>query len=149
MKPSGWFSSLFKRQPPRRLQHTVFGKLVFSRHDGWINKDFELWGFKGIELLLQAGKDGPSAEQERAFRLFEGQRQRLLPRCLAEVDKVRAELGVSPSSFVITGITIPELSASPHGRLWTLWFDLAGDDHFMYGVQTDDEWLTLTGFADD
>jgi hypothetical protein len=28
-------------------------------------------------------------------------------------------------------------------------FDLSGDDHFMYGIQTDDNWHTLTAFADD
>jgi len=36
-----------------------------------------------------------------------------------------------------------------NGHLWTLWFDLSGDDHFMYGIQTDDNWQTLTAFADD
>ena len=149
MKPSGWFSSLFKRQPPLRVRHTLFGELVFSRHDGWINEEFELWGFKSVELLLDAREDGPSVEQERAFRRFEQQRETLLPRCLAEVDKVRAELAVPLSTFVISGLTIPPLSADPHEHLWTLWFDLVGDEHFMYGVQTDDDWTTLTGFADD
>src|SRR5262244_3588856 len=60
MKPSHWFSSLFKRQPPPSLRHSLFGELVFSRSDGWINKEFELWGFKGGELLLVARQDGPS-----------------------------------------------------------------------------------------
>jgi hypothetical protein len=149
MKPSEWFSSLFRRRPPLRLQHTQFGEITFSTSDGWINKEFELWGFKGIELLLDAREVGPSPEQERAFRHFERQRDVLLPRCLAEVDKVREELGVASSSFVISGLTIPSLSVKPNGQLWTMWFDLAGDDHFMYGLQTDDEWSTLTGFADD
>jgi hypothetical protein len=122
---------------------------VFSRHDGWINKDFQLWGFTGIELLVDAGEEGPSRQQEEAFRRFEMQRDTLLPRCLAEVDKVRTDLGVVSSSFVISGLTIPSLKGEGSGRLWTLWFDLAGDDQFMYGVQTDDDWKTVIGFADD
>ena len=149
MKPSQWFSSLFKRQPPPSLRHTLFGELVFSRSDGWINKEFELWGFKGVELLLVARQDGPSREQEDAFRRFAEQRETLLPRCLAGVDKVRAELAVPASTFLISGLTIPSLGDDSHGHLWTLWFDLVGDEHFMYGVQTDDDWTTVTGFADD
>ena len=149
MKPGRWFSFLFKQTPAPRLQHALFGELVFSRHDGWINQDFELWGLKGVQLVLDASEDGPSPEQERAFQTFEKQRDTLLPRCLTEVDKVRVDLGVDASTFVISGLTIPSMARTPQGSLWTLWFDLVGDDHFMYGVQTDDEWATLTGFADD
>jgi hypothetical protein len=66
-------------------------------------------------LLIKARKEGPSVEHEHAFRRFEEQRDTLLPRCLAEVDKVRAELGVASSNFGISGLTIPSLSAEPHG----------------------------------
>jgi hypothetical protein len=149
MRTVEWLSSLFKREPERRIQHPRFGELVFSRPDGWINNDFEFWGFKGIELLIDAGEGGPTREQEQAFRDFEVQQVALLPRCLAEVDKVRRELEVASSTFVISGLTIPSLGASEQDRLWTLWFDLDGDEHFMYGVQTDDNWATLIGFADD
>ena len=144
-----WFSSFFGRQSRPPLQHPLFGELRYSRSDGWINDRFELWGFKGIELLIAAGVDGPSPQQEAAFREFVEQRETLLPGCIAEVDRVRADMGVAPSTFVIRGLTIPSLAGGRAPFLWTLWFDLTGDDHFMYGVQTDDAWKTLIGFADD
>lgn len=124
------------------MQHPTFGAIEFSHHDGWINNNFELWGFKGIALLVNGSEDGPSAEVEAAFRRFETQRDTLLPRCLALVEEERAGWGIAPAKFSISGLTITP-------GLWTLWFDLEGDDHFMYGVQTDDDWATLTGFADD
>jgi hypothetical protein len=65
---------------------------------------------------------------------------------------VRRELEIASRRFVISGVTIPSFpSFQPvrNGHLWTLWFDLSGDDHFVYGIQTDDNWQTLTAFADD
>ncbi|MFW6084931.1 MAG: hypothetical protein ACODAA_06945 [Gemmatimonadota bacterium] len=62
---------------------------------------------------------------------------------------LRREMGLPAGRFTITGLTIPALHDSNGGLLWTLWFDCAGDDHFWYGVQSDDEWKTLHPFADD
>jgi hypothetical protein len=144
-----WLSSIFGGQSRPPLQHPLFGELHWSRTDGWVNDNFELWGYKGIQLLIDAPADGPSLQQENAFRAFVDQRETLLPRCIDEVDRVREELEVEASTFVITGLTIPSLATGKNPLLWTLWFDLKGDDHFMYGVQTDDAWVTLIGFADD
>src|SRR5262245_60740336 len=144
-----WFNRMFRRKPPLRLSHPLFGDIRYSKTDGWINDAFTLWGFAGIELLIRATENGPTRIQEEAFINFRDQELHLLPRCLAEVDKVRHELEIASSRFVISGITIPSLRSERNGHLWTLWFDLAGDDHFMYGIQTDDDWQTLTAFADD
>lgn len=144
-----WFSSFFRRSNPTNLHHPLFGELRYSRTDGWINDRFEFWGFTGTELLIHAGIDGPSVQQEVAFKALVEQKNALLPRCLAEVDRVRREMEIEESTFAITGLTIPSMAKGKNPFLWTLWFDLGGDDHFWYGVQTDDGWVTLAGFADD
>lgn len=133
------------------MEHAVFGTLQYSKHDGWENADFSLWGFDGVQLLIDGGPEGPSPVQEEAFQRFHAARADLLPRCLAAVDEVRAGFEVAKAEFKVTGLTIPSLAADgePHDRLWTLWFDLEGDEHFMYGVQSDDDWATIVGFADD
>jgi len=140
---------MFRKKPPLRLNHPLFGNITYSKTDGWINDAFTLWGSDGIELLIRANENGPTRTQEEAFINFRAQQQDLHPRCLAEVDKVRRELEITSSRFVISGVVIPSFEPVPNGHLWTLWFDLSGDDHFMYGIQTDDNWQTLTAFADD
>jgi len=146
--------SLFDRlkgKPAPELEHPLFGTIRYSKHDGWENPELSLWGFDGVQLLIDAGLEGPSPVQEEEFRRFEATRADLLPRCLAAVDDVRAGFEVPKAEFRVSGLTIPSLidRGEPHDRLWTLWFDLEGDDHFMFGVQTDDEWATIVAFADD
>ncbi len=141
---------LFKAKPaPPVLDHPQFGELHFSRHDGLVNSSFELWGHGPFELLVDAPESGPSPAQEEAFRRFESAKEFLLPRCVAKLDVLRAEMQLPAATFVVAGLTIPSLDSKPQGRLWTLWFDAQGDDHFLYGIQTDDDWNTLQAFADD
>jgi hypothetical protein len=151
------FQRLFGRRIPAiELDHPVFGHLVFSTHDGWQNKHFTLWGVPDVDLLLDAGVTGPTAEQEAAFTRFRDAKETLLPRCLNAVMQMRHEMGrigevvgSDPSGFKITGLTVPPLDDSRAGRLWTLWLDCDGDDHFWYGIQTEDDWRTILPFADD
>lgn len=140
-----------KAEPAPPLEHPLFGGLSYSKTDGWQNPDFTLWGFDSVELLVDGGPDGPTDAQEAAFRRFEAARADLLPRCVAAVDEVRAAFKVPEGRFRVSGLTIPALTdgGKEHERLWTLWLDLEGDDHYMYGVQTDDDWATIGAFADD
>jgi hypothetical protein len=82
------FKRMFRKKPPLRLTHPLFGDITYSKTDGWINDGFTLWGFDGVELLIRANENGPTRIQEEAFINFRAQQQDLLPRCLAEVDKV-------------------------------------------------------------
>jgi hypothetical protein len=145
-----WLRSLLRRGPPvPPRDHPLFGRIAFSRHDGWRNPAFGLWGHSPVDLLIDAPAAGPTREQEEAFVRFRDARATLWSRCLDAVVAVRREMGASEGAFSITGLSIPALGATRSGRLWTLWFDCAGDEHFWYGVQSDDDWQTLAGFADD
>lgn len=136
--------------PPPEMDHPLFGHLVYLRRDGcWQNEDFELWGASGVDLLLDGGPDGPTPEQESAYRRFRDARENLLPRCLEALAGLRRKMGLPDSQFTVNGLTLPALAESSDGKLWTLWFDCAGDDHFWYGVQSDDDWETIHPFADD
>jgi len=144
-----WFASLFNRSSPPTMRHAIFGEIVYSRHDGWTNNNFKLWGFEGVALQVDAGLEGPDPAQEQAFESLEKRREHILPRCLEALEQVRSDFGVPQSDFVVTGLSIPSFQESRGSGQWTLWFDLIGDDHFMYGIQTDDDWKTLDAFADD
>jgi len=146
----GFLRRLFgEPTPPPEIDHPLFGPIRYSRPDGWQNRAFVLWGQGDVELLLDAGPLGPTTRQEDEFVRFRDAGDALLARCLAAVDEARRGMAVSPGEFRISGLTIPSFETGPQPRLWTLWFDLEGDDHFMYGVQSDDEWRTLAAFADD
>src|SRR5262245_42302377 len=133
--------------PP--MDHPSFGRISFSRHDAWNNPAFELWGYSNVDLLIDAPPTGPSRAQEEAFSRFRDSRPALLPRCLEAVAGVRSEMSLPVGEFTVTGLSIPSLTDTRGGKLWTLWFDCRGDEQFWYGVQSDDDWQTLAGFADD
>lgn len=136
--------------PPPEMENPLFGHLVYLERDGcWQNEDFDLWGASEVDLLIYGGPDGPTADQETAFRRFRDAREDLLPRCLEALAGLRREMGLPDGQFTVSGLTIPALDDSRDGKLWTLWFDCAGDDHFWYGVQSDDDWDTIHPFADD
>ena len=146
----GIFTRFFgKKTEPPRIDHPLFGTIEFSKHDGWQNMDFPLWGRSNVELIVDSGTDGPTRDQEEAFRRFEESREVLLPRCLDALEDLRGKMEMPPGTFVISGLTVPSLGEEETGKLWTLWFDCEGDEDFWYGVQTDDDWQTLSPFADD
>lgn len=139
-----------KAEPVLVLHHPVFGQLRFHREGtGWQNSAFTLWSFCGVDLQIAARREGPTAFQTQEFIRFRDAGEALWPRCLAAVEAVRAEMGVAAGAFRISGLSIPSFGPEGAGRLWTLWLDLEGDDHFGYGVQTQDGWQTIAGFADD
>ena len=141
---------LFKPKAPLpTLVHPQFGELHFRKHDGFMNPFFELWGSGPFELLVDAPEPGPSESQEEAFRRFERARESLLPRCIAKLDTLRSGMQLPRTTFQLAGLTIPSLDSSAQGRLWTLWFEAQGEDHFMYGIQSDDDWDSFAAFADD
>lgn len=136
--------------PPPEMDHPLFGHLVYLERDGcWQNEDFHLWGASGIDLWLDGEPDGPTAAQESAFRRFRDAGEDLLPRCLEALAGLRREMGLPDGRFTIRGLKIPALDDSDDGGLWTLWLDCVGDDHFWYGVQSDDDWRTIAPFAED
>ncbi len=136
--------------PPPELDHPLFGHLVYLERDGcWQNEHFDLWDASGVDLLVYCGPDGPTADQETAFRRFRDTGEVLLQGCLEALAGLRSEMGLPDSQLTVNGLTIPALDDSRDGKLWTLWFDAAGDDHFWYGVQSDDDWDTIHPFADD
>ena len=131
------------------IDHQLFGQLTFSRHDGWINSSFTAFGCSGIELLIDAGPEGPTLQQVEAFKNFSHKHESVLSESTKRLQDTRSEMQLPPGAFVLSGITIPSYKPEPQGKLWTLWFDCPEDEHFMFGVQSDDEWQTLHPFADD
>jgi hypothetical protein len=133
-------------------EHPLFGAISFTPGHGWERTDFTFWGFRGVQLLIDAGPDGPTTAQGTAFRRLHDQQAQLLPQCLAEVASRRAETERPPGDAFLSTLSIPALGSDGPaltGDLWTIWFDYEGEEHWMYGVQSSDDWRTFAGFAED
>jgi hypothetical protein len=137
------------RKSPLTMEHSIFGTLTFSPHDGWMNPSFTAFGYTGIDLLIDAGPDGPTERQVTAFADLSIKQTSILRDALIRLQELRDEMELPPGTFRLSGITLPSYKDESQGMLWTLWFDCPEDDHFMFGVQSDDEWQTLHPFADD
>jgi hypothetical protein len=142
---------LFVRKAVVR-EHPLFGAIIFTPGRGWERKDFDFWGFRGVQLMIDAGPDGPNPAQEAAFRRLHDRQAQLLPQCLAEVASRRAETERPLGEAFLSTLSIPALGPdgpAATGDLWTIWFDYQGEEHWMYGVQSSDDWRTIAGFAED
>jgi hypothetical protein len=133
-------------------EHPLFGPIAFTTGRGWERKDFEFWGFRDLHLMIDAGADGPTSEQENAFQRLRERRVELLPKCLDAVALRRAETERPSGAAVVSAISIPAMDTRGPGKTgqrWTIWFDYEDEEHWSYGVQSDDNWRTLWGFAED
>lgn len=102
--------------------------------------------------MIDAPAAGPTGIQEDAFRRFLERRDDLLPRIMTVIAKKRQETSGLAGNPGARAISVPSLgSGGPAGtgNLWTIWFDYEAEDHWSYGVQTDDDWVSVRGFAED
>jgi hypothetical protein len=60
---SFWKRLFGVKKPPPTLSHPLFGEITFSRHDGWMNRDFQLWGFSKVELIIDGLETGSSRKK--------------------------------------------------------------------------------------
>ena len=140
---------LFKNQSPPTVDHADFGRLVFdARQQCWSRLDFQMWGYAGLQLVIDAPDSGPTARQVAEYRRISQAGDQLHYRCLAALQTVVPD-STGPPQFMLSGLSIPRLDGSEVGELWNLWFDREGDGHYLFGVQTTDRWLTLEPYVGD
>jgi hypothetical protein len=147
------FWDLFhRRRVTRVVDHPAFGRLEFAPTLGWSNQAFSFWGFTPVQLLIDASENGPTKEQEEAFRRLVDRQEALLPRLLAAVAEQRADTVRPQGVPVVRTLSVPALGASGPARtgsLWTMWFEYPAEEIWGYGVQSQDDWVTLHAFAED
>jgi hypothetical protein len=147
-----WLRNLFGRAAKRSLDHHIFGRIEFSPEQGWQNERFSLWGFEDVLLMIDAPETGPTQVQEEAFGRMLSGGAGMLQRFVVAVSEARTRSGNPPGEFLPRAVSVPSLgSGGPGGTgsLWTIWFDCEGDDHWSYGVQSRDDWATLSVSAED
>jgi hypothetical protein len=145
--------NLFARVAKQSIDHRIFGRITFSPKQGWENDRFSLWGFDHVLLMVDAPATGPTQLQEESFRRMLNGGDSMLARFVAAISEVRMNLiDHHPGAFLPRAVSVPSLGSEGPGRtgnLWTIWFDCEGDDHWSYGVQSEDDWATLHAFVED
>lgn len=111
----------------------------------WGQDGIEFWGTPEVDLSIDAGETGPSPDQVDEFWRLIDAKNDLLPRLLGALQEMENEA----AQFVLVGVHIPKLDGSKAGELSRFWFDRLADDHFIYGVESNDRWQTLIAHRDD
>jgi len=141
----GLFSIFSGRKAP---QAQVLGNITLRYNRSlrcWEQGGIEFWGTPEVDLSIDADEAGLSSEQVNEFWRLVDAKNDLLPRLLGALQEEENEA----ARFVLVGVHIPKLDGSKAGELSRFWFDRIGDDHFIYGVESNDRWQTLSAHRDD
>jgi len=105
-----------------------------------------LWGVSGIQILVDAGDDGPSAQQREFLRTLRQERAAIRGLIEQAVSVRAAETTmVRPIVLRLTSLYIPRIE--PH-LTWRVWYDVEGEEHYWYGAEITD-WDRIVPFTED
>jgi hypothetical protein len=61
-----------KRSTRRSIEDPDFGRITEGKAESWEGDGFQLWGDTSIQVMIDAGPEGPSAEQRSFVRSLRG-----------------------------------------------------------------------------
>lgn len=117
----------------RSLEDPDFGPIVEAKGDPWSGDAFELWGQNSVQVMVNAGPEGPSEGQRsfvRALRADTGMKERLEKAVAEHANATTSSLG----PLRISSIYLPR---DPQQEVWRVWFDMGGEEHYSYGAEID------------
>ena len=135
----GVFRRLLGKNTRRAIDDPDFGRIEEREAGSWEGQAFQLWGHSSIQVLIDAGPGGPSAEQRSFLEALRPDPQGI--RAKIEAAKTSARSG----SFKMTSIFIP---AAPSSQMWRVWYDMEGEDHYWYGAEIVG-WDRVIAFTED
>lgn len=138
-------SKVFGRQKPCEIADTDCGLLSQIR-DGWEGNNLSLWDSSEVQLLIDAGNEGPSDDQRRFLQSLRDQGSGIRERIEQAVTKhVNETSPIRPVVLRLTSIYIPRVETP---FTWRVWYNLDGEENCSYGAEiTDGE--EIVPFAED
>ena len=124
---------LFGRRSRLSTDDPDFGRIAETKAGSWSGDRFQLWGYDSIQVMIDADRRGPSAEQRsfvRSLRADEGIRARVEQAVVVHAKETTRKKG----ALRITTIYLPK---SPLRETWRVWFDMEGEEHYSYGAEVD------------
>ena len=109
-----------KRSTRRSIEDPDFGRITEGKAESWEGDGFQLWGGTSIQVMIDAGPEGPSAEQRsfvRSLRGDEGIRVRIERplQCMPKRPQTEWGLFDFPASFYLN------LRFARHGGSGSTW----------------------------
>src|SRR5207249_7801632 len=112
---------LFGKEEARKIADPDFGSLHRIK-DGWEGQSLSLWDVSALQILVDAGDEGPSVEQREFLRALRGQHATMRGRIEEAVAARAAETTkVQPIVLRLTSLYIPRIQ--PHFT-WRVWYDV-------------------------
>jgi len=133
-----------KRSTRRSIEDPDFGRITEGKAESWEGDGFQLWGGTSIKLMIDAGPEGPSAEQRsfvRSLRGDEGIRVRIEQAVAMHAKANTNRMG----ALRLSGIYLPQ---SPLRKTWRVRFDMEGEEHYWYGAEVEGS-QRIVPFAED
>ena len=133
-----------KRSPTRHTDDPDFGPIGETKNGSWTGDGFRLWGYDSIQVMIDAGPDGPSAEQRsfiRSLRADTGMRARIEQAVAIHAARTARQKG----SVRVSSVYLPQ---SPLRQTWRIWFDMEGEEHYSYGAEIEG-WNRIVPFTED
>jgi len=133
-----------KRSTRRSIEDPDFGRITEGKAESWEGDGFQLWGGTSIQVMIDAGPEGPSAEQRsfvRSLRGDEGIRVRIEQAVAMHAKATTNRMG----ALRLSGIYLPQ---SPLRKTWRVWFDMEGEEHYWYGAEVEES-QRIVPFAED
>jgi hypothetical protein len=134
----------FAKRSRRSIEDPDFGRITEGKSKSWEGNGLQLWGCTSIQVMIDAGPEGPSAEQRsflRSLRTDEEIRVRIEQAIAMYAKETTNRMG----TLRLSSIYFPQ---SPLGKTWKLWFDMEGEDIYWYGAEVEGS-QRIVPFAED
>ncbi len=134
----------FGKRSRRSIEDPDFGRITEGKAECWEGDGFQLWGGTPLQVVIDAGPEGPSAEQRsfvRSLRADDGIRVRIEQVVAMYAKETTSRMG----SLRVFSIYLPQ---SPLHMTWRVWFDMEGEEHYWYGAEVEGS-QRIVPFAED
>lgn len=141
----GLLRRLLGKNTRRAIDDPDFGRIEEREAGSWEGQAFQLWGHFPIQVLIDAGPGGPSAEQRSFLEALRLDPQGIRAKIEAAVSLEAGKTSARSGSLKMTSVFIP---AAPSRQMWRVWYDMEGEDHYSYGAEIVG-WDRVIAFTED
>ena len=135
----------FRKHARHAVNDPDFGAIQESKSGSWEGVEFRLWGYGSIQVMIDAGTEGPSREQRSFVRALRSDREESRTRIEQSVTAHSKQTAREVGPLHLSSIYIPK---SPLRDKWRVWFDMEGEEHHWYGAEVEG-WQRIVPFAED
>jgi len=137
--------NLFGKRPKRIIEDHDFGRIEEYKKGQWEGKDFRLWGYASLHVLIDSDSEGPLPEQRAFVQALRSEPRQIRERIESAVVELSKKTSSAKGPLKLTGICLPR---NLQEQKWRVWYDLEGEDIIWYGAEILG-WEQIIPFAED